>query len=199
MLLFSTVTVRVCLVVSALVLKFVSACARIKLCSSTVGSVQVIVPMAVTLDIILLPELSCLTRGKSGRSTAALLGGTFSMVVLFTVPLTFFFFFVSSGFIPFFFKMKCSNTVVPVGVYSFLVLIDGVSCFTSIRVLTVCSFRGRFLLSAVTNVLFGVIKGFYLVSACNTVNTSVTSLVKRLTIAFISFCFICQGNLCGLE
>ena len=102
-LLFSAIAMQIYLMIDTLMLGFMSTYTEVGLYSSAIKSIRIVMPVTIALSVVLLPRLSYLAENGSKEDATTLLNKAFDVIMLFAIPLAFFFFFISDKFVPFFF------------------------------------------------------------------------------------------------
>lgn len=152
----------VCLRLSAIVLKFLGKGRTMNCCANTVGLAGVLVNVASSLYIILLPHLSGLIIRGRHRRFRQLLEGTLSCIVAVTTPVDVKLIVVTPALICLFYNRKCMPSVSAVRVATPVVLFVDVSCILMRSVFSLNG-RGVAVVANVINTLAGITVGFVLV------------------------------------
>lgn len=198
-LLFSAIAMQIYLMIDTLMLGFMSTYTEVGLYSSAIKSIRIVMPVTIALSVVLLPRLSYLAENGSKEDATTLLNKAFDVIMLFAIPLAFFFFFISDKFVPFFFGVGYDGAIIPMKICSFLILVSNMSYFASVQILAIYSFEKEFLLSTIAGMLFNIVGNFCLISTYGAIGASIASLIGELAVTFVSFYFVYRNGLYKLR
>ena len=198
-LLFSAIAMQIYLMIDTVMLGFMSNYEEVGLYSSAIKSVRIVMPVTIALSVVLLPRLSFLKEHGSTEEASTLLNKAFDVIMLFSIPLAFFFFSISDKFVPFFFGMGYDGVIIPMKICSLLIWVSNMSYFASVQILAMYSFEREFLLSTIAGMSFNIVGNFCLISTYGAIGASFASLVGELSVTLVAFYFVYRNNLFSLR
>ena len=178
----SSIAISIYTILDTLMLGFITDYNEVGYYTNAMHMSKIILMAVTSLSLVAVPRVSYYMKNKDFENINLLINKSFSVVSFLAIPLAIGLACISPTFIPLFFGVKFTGSIVPMMILSMLIIAIGLNNLTGVQILIGMGYDKLFLYSVLVGTVSNFVLNCILIPMLGAVGASIASVIAEILI-----------------
>jgi len=186
----STVAISIYTILDSIMTGFISGYTDVAYYTHANNIVKLLISLVTSLSVVTLPRISQLSDGNDWSEISSVCGKSISVISFMVFPLCVSLYLISPVFVPLFYGCAFIGTIIPLKIFSIIIVLIGFSNLIGLQVLVPLGKDKLFLISVLSGTFSNVLLNIILIPEYGAVGASISSFISEFIVLCVMLFFM---------